>query len=541
MRFQQGLSGLNAAAKSLDVIGNNIANSSTVGFKGSQAQFADVYANSLNGASTNQAGIGTKIARIAQQFTQGGIEGTGNSLDLAINGGGFFRMELGGTAQYTRTGQFELDKEGFIVNAQNAKLTGYMADEAGILAKGTPLPIKINTADLPPVQTTKVNYTIKLDSNTKVPTLPFDTKNPQTYSHIEPIDSFDSLGNKQVLETYYVKTSPGVWEVYAGNNGTEVRKVQSTAAAFAVATDPLATDMDIVTAAWADVAAEVVALDNAITVDAAALMADLSVDPVLNAAKIATLTATTATAQARRDALDAAYVAATTPGSNEELAVNAARAIVGATPASVAAAAAAGVPAKPVGRMVFDALGNLDGANMLLQVPPRTPPFTVSMPIYPATGAVSPFSMELSYKAQQYAGRDAANPASSVSQKDQDGYTSGQMTRFNIGKNGEIRAEFNNGQAHVLAQVVLANFANPNGLTPLGNNSWAASVSSGQQLIGTPDSGTFGVMESSAVEASNVDLTAELVNMITAQRAYQANAQTIKTQDQVLQTLVNLR
>ena len=91
MSFQQGLSGLNGAAKSLDVIGNNIANASTVGFKGSQAQFADVYANSLNGAGGNQAGIGAKVAQVAQQFTQGNVEASNNPLDIAINGAGFFR------------------------------------------------------------------------------------------------------------------------------------------------------------------------------------------------------------------------------------------------------------------------------------------------------------------------------------------------------------------------------------------------------------------------------------------------------------------
>jgi flagellar hook protein FlgE len=93
----------------------------------------------------------------------------------------------------------------------------------------------------------------------------------------------------------------------------------------------------------------------------------------------------------------------------------------------------------------------------------------------------------------------------------------------------------------VLGQVVLANFANPNGLQPLGNNMWAETATSGNPLVGTPGSGSLGVLQSSAVEDSNVDLTAELVNMITAQRVYQANAQTIKTMDAAMQTLVNLR
>src|ERR1051325_5266863 len=123
MSFQQGLSGLNASAKSLDVIGNNIANSSTVGFKGSTTQFADVYARSLNGAGGISPGIGTSVAAIAQQFTQGNIETSNNPLDIAINGAGFFRTTTQGLTQYTRHGQFSLDKNGYMVTPQGANLT----------------------------------------------------------------------------------------------------------------------------------------------------------------------------------------------------------------------------------------------------------------------------------------------------------------------------------------------------------------------------------------------------------------------------------
>jgi flagellar hook protein FlgE len=115
------------------------------------------------------------------------------------------------------------------------------------------------------------------------------------------------------------------------------------------------------------------------------------------------------------------------------------------------------------------------------------------------------------------------------------------LASFSTSNNGMIIGRYTNGESRVLGQVVLANFANPNGLQSLGGNAWAESGTSGDPLVGPPNTGSFGVLQSSAVEDSNVDLTAELVNMITAQRVYQANAQTIKTQDQVLQTLVNLR
>ncbi|HNU67400.1 MAG TPA: flagellar hook-basal body complex protein, partial [Methylotenera sp.] len=129
----------------------------------------------------------------------------------------------------------------------------------------------------------------------------------------------------------------------------------------------------------------------------------------------------------------------------------------------------------------------------------------------------------------------------SINSLSQDGFTSGRLASFNTGKDGTIVGRYTNGQSKTLGQVVLANFVNPNGLQSLGGNAWVESADSGVPLIGTPNTGSMGVLQSSAVEDSNVDLTAELVNMITAQRVYQANAQTIKTQDQVLQTLVNLR
>ena len=143
--------------------------------------------------------------------------------------------------------------------------------------------------------------------------------------------------------------------------------------------------------------------------------------------------------------------------------------------------------------------------------------------------------------ALDYTGTTQYGSAFAVSNLTQDGYTSGQLTGFNVSSDGKMVGRYSNGQSKDLGQVVLAAFNNPQGLQPLGNNQWAETSASGQPLVGTAGSGTFGVLQSGAVEDSNVDLTAELVNMITAQRVYQANAQTIKTQDQVLQTLVNLR
>jgi len=410
MGFQQGLSGLNAASKSLEVIGNNVANANTVGFKESEAQFADVYANSLTGAGASQVGIGTKVAVVAQQFSQGNITASNNPLDIAINGGGFFRMSNNGTISYARNGQFQLDKSGNIVNATGAKLTGYGVSASGVLATGAPTDLNINTADLTPKTTTKVGAVLNLDSGSTVPvTTPFNMADPTTYNNSTAVSVYDSLGNAHTLQTFYVKTSANNWDVYAANDGTPIGYVPPAA------------------------------------------------------------------------------------------------------------------PVK-VGSLAFATDGSLVSAA----------PFAV--PITVGTGATSPFTVSVDYK-----GTSQYGSSFSVNALKQDGYTSGRLAGFSISADGTVVGRYTNGQSATLGQVVLANFTNPNGLQSLGNNLWADTAASGVPLVGTPNSGSLGVLQSSAVEDSNVDLTAQLVNMITAQRTYQANAQTIKTQDQVLQTLVNLR
>src|SRR5690242_1169794 len=164
MSFESGLSGLNTASKDLDVVGNNVANASVVGFKSSSAHFADVFANSLNGSGALQVGIGSKVSAVAQQFTQGNITSTANPLDIAINGKGFFRMDDNGVIKWSRNGQFHFDSQGFIVNDQNLKLTGYGTDSNGNIVATAPSPIQISFGDIAPQATSTFAATINLDS-----------------------------------------------------------------------------------------------------------------------------------------------------------------------------------------------------------------------------------------------------------------------------------------------------------------------------------------------------------------------------------------
>ena len=510
MSFQQGLSGLNGAAKSLDVIGNNIANASTVGFKGSQAQFADVYASSLQGSLGTQAGIGVKVSQIAQQFTQGNVESSNNPLDIAINGAGFFRTTVAGATQYSRNGQFSLDKEGYMVNAQGAKLTGYQTGPNGNLLAGSPVPIQINTADLKPVATTAIKTELNLDSREDIPTkAPFDVNDPATYNKQIPIDVYDTLGNSHVMSSYYVKSGPGTWDVYASNDGMELNNLKVAAAAQGT-TAPFAA-VNTARDNWRTAS-------QAVPQDAAATAAALASYASAAAAMVTAAAADPAIGNATPAQLAAINNAATLSGG-----------VFGNTPDMVDADIAKGVNLQPtkLGTLVFDAKGTLSS---------NTIPLAANVTIFPPTGAANVLPVTLSYTGSTQYGATTSEKKSL-----QDGYTAGHLQRFSASNDGTILGQYSNGQSQALGQIVLANFANPNGLSPLGNNAWAETSNSGVALIGTPTSGSLGTLQSSAVENSNVDLTAELVNMITAQRVYQANAQTIKTQDSVLQTLVNLR
>lgn len=419
MSFQQGLSGLNAATKSLEAIGNNVANSGTVGFKQSQVQFSDIYASTLTGSGASQIGIGTQVARVAQLFSQGNVTASNNPLDMAINGDGFFRMSTGGSISYARNGQFILSKEGFIENAAGGRLTGYMADLNGVVATGAPTELVINKADLAPQATTTYDLALKLDS--RKPDLVaanFDPNDPLTFSDATSAPVYDSLGNSHTLRTFYVKTAGGQWSVFATNDGVLV---------------PAGTAVP-------------------------------------------------------------APVPAFLPGQ--------------------------------IGTMTFNTGGALTGTVPL--------PLVANMAV--TTGAATPFNISIDHTGtQQFAGDFG------ISKQLPNGYYAGTLTGFALSSNGDIVGRYTNGQVKTLGQVILSSFANPNGLQNIGGNQWVETAESGVPRTSTPGSSGLGSVQSSRIEESNVDLTAELVNMITAQRVYQANAQTIKTQDQILQTLVNLR
>ena len=435
MGFAQGVSGLTAAASNLDVIGNNISNSGTIGFKSGTAQFSDVYAGSA-------IGLGTEVSTISQNFNAGSIQTSSKPLDMAIVGGdGFFRTtSASGEISFTRNGQFNADKEGFIVNAGGSRLTGFAVDATGGISGGAPKALVIPTAAIAPNPTSTVTAQFNIDSRSVTPTVTtFDANNSNSYNYANSLTVFDSLGNSHELSTFFAKDANVVngWNVYATADGYPL----DAAGVIVVGTEPPNAPP---AAAQSEVLAKLVFNDNG-------------------------------------------------------------------TLKSVTPTSPANAPASQTSTFSITGLDFGNGAAAL------TTDITI-------------------------AGTTQFGTTNDVKALTQNGFTSGQLTSFAIGVDGKIQGKYSNEQTKLLGQVVVSSFANPNGLISRGGNSWSQSPSSGQPLTVVPGAGTkSGSISSGSLEGSNVDLTSELVNLVIAQRTYQANAQTVKTQDQVLQTLINIR
>ncbi|SDJ36021.1 flagellar hook protein FlgE [Billgrantia gudaonensis] len=428
MSFSQALSGLNAQKDKLGAIGNNISNSQTVGFKGSNVQFADVFANS-------RIGLGTQVSSVLQNFNEGNVESTNRNLDLAISGQGFFRFQgEGGEVLYSRNGQLSMTAEGDLINAQGAQIMGYGLNAAGeVQAGGQPEPLNVSAEELAASATTDASMTLNLDSREQPgeglsesqvftdASDPENTQQPIDYHYSNNFTVYDSLGNPRNITVYYEKVGANTW-----NGSVAMDGYYNSANDFSVEFDTNGSIEQVYSAHGATAGDEIATEDLAMTFASS-----------------------------------------------------------GTTPLN-------GEPAQ------------LD------------------------------FGLNL-------AGSSQFGNTSNTGDLSQNGYTSGTMVGISIEDDGTIMRNYSNEESRPAGQIALVNFRNEEGLVPAGDNAWTASAESGPELVGEPGTGVFGNVVSGAVETSNVDMARELVDMIVAQRAYQANSQTIKTQDELLQTAINLR
>lgn len=414
MSFRTALSGLNAASADLRTTGNNIANSSTVGFKESRAEFADVFAVSQGGVSKTAIGSGVRLSAVNQQFTQGNIDFTGKNLDMAISGDGFFILNDGGAPVYSRAGNFEVDRNGTVVNNQGHSLQVYPrqgeARDSFDLSRTEDL--RLGTSEAPPQATGRVESRLNLPSGAEVPTEAFDINEPATFNHSTTVTVYDALGQSHDATLYFQadereEGSGGKWNAFLAIDGQVLEDEDG---------DPLT---------------QVLEFERDGTIANGSSLSFGSWDP-----------------QNGADELD----------------------------------------------ITFD-LG----------------------------------------EATQYGG------SFSVTSLSQDGFSTGSLSGVDIDSNGVVFARFTNGQAQSLGKVALANFANPQGLQQLGDNVWGETFAAGERIRGEAGEGGLGMIQSGGLEASNVDIAQQLVNLITAQRNFQANAQVISTADTITQTIINIR
>ncbi len=537
MPFRIALSGLNAASTDLSVIGNNVANVSTTGFKQSRTEFADIYATSNLGTASDAVGSGVKVASVAQQFSQGNTEFTNNSLDLAISGQGFFRLDDNGTIMYSRAGAFGVDNNGFIVNSSDQKLTGYMVDDVGNVT-GEQSSIKLRTDDLSPRATTSVDLGLNLNADADVPAAPVASSAIQFGgATLDTNDSPYRTGDFSIFDSYGNEVNNATLEfTSAGGTNWDVELLVGGAPTVpATVTNGVDVGTDVATLNWdPDGAAGQPSVP--ITFDTSGLT---SQTVAANASDVTALadgavqrgfSVTDATSYNRStsltvfDSLGASQLASfyyrktAVPGEWESYTFINGTQITGAQ-------------ANGSDLLNFSTGGKLLSIN---GVP--APPSSISTAAYNPGGGAASMSLELDYSGlTQYGGGFNVNELS------QDGFTTGRLSGIDIDDTGMVLARFSNGQTRVEAQVALANFRNPQGLRPLGDTSWAESFDSGTPLVGAPGSSSLGLVQSGALEGSNVDLTEQLVNMITAQRNFQANSQVISTADKITQTIINMR
>lgn len=459
MSFNIALSGVSAAQRDLDTTANNIANVNTVGFKESRAEFGDVYASSLLAGGKTKVGDGVIAQEVAQQFSQGSLQFTNNSLDLAITGNGFFATvpELDSREfSFTRAGMFKLNADNFVVNSNGDNLLGFPVNPDGTsssVALSTTQPVRIPDSSGSPQPTSEVSLKMNLPAGDDgVDLTLFNPRDPLTYNAATSVTVFDSLGDSHVMTYYFMKdqTQTNEWVV--------------------------ATYMD-----------------------------EIPLDTEGN-----------------------------TPGTAGT--VN----VVGGT--------SLGVGNEIAGyRMKFSSGGDF----IEIENSDGTPSATGDINSIPLGGTIlsngsdptQAITTNFAFDPSKATPDEPTQFASAfeVTSLEQDGLAVGRLTGIDIGADGLVRATYSNGTSEPIIRVALVRFANDQGLTQQSNTQWQESILSGEALAGEATTGTFGDINSSALEQANVNLTTELIDLIIAQRNFQANSRALEVNNQLNQTILNIR
>ncbi len=595
MSFATALSGLQAASTSLQVTGNNIANSQTVGFKESRAEFADVYASSIGGVSKTQPGSGVKVTEVAQQFKDGTIDPTSNSLDLALSGNGFFVLadtvnlpdpanptapvDPSVPTSYTRNGAFKLDSSGNVVNSQGKYLLAFAANGTTVaegFSVGVFRPLTIDTSQGLPNSTENINLELTINGGATAPTTTvFDPTNVSSYNNTTSVTTYDSQGNAHIASTYYVKTPvANVWDAYlflddygitTGGQAVPPAAAAASTVSATVNTPGLPIPMsftssgklsEVGTRAAAVISAATVTAANTAVTDTTA--ADTAAAATAGGSYTAALAATaltkaqTASASAATLAADAAAAnstlgaavaalaatakttAATAATAAAAYATSAALVVDGATGTTAAALAATAKTAAATAQAAVVAYNTAVAAAAAGATQATKVDFgSIDLSLINPNISVDPMAFDIDFA------KTAQTTATfSVNNSSQDGLPAGNLTGIDVDDAGVVFARYSNGGSKTLGQVALARFQSNQSLAKLGDTAWAKTSSSGAPIYGAAGDNNFGTIQSSALESSTVDLSAQLVKLIIAQQAYQANSQTITTEKTLVETIL---
>lgn len=529
-----GVSGLKNHQTRMDVIGNNIANVNTVGFKASRVNFQDVLSQTIQGASSGsgtrggtnpmQVGLGMGLASIDTIFTDGSFQPTGKQTDLSIKGQGFFILSDGANQIYTRAGGFDFDNIGnFLVPGTGYKVMGWKADASGNI--DTTQPIGDILVPVGSTMDAKSTQSIVLANNLAADA-PIGTTVPAS------INVYDSLGNAHSVEQLFYKVADNKWLVGTsvpdglGNPSNRLKEITfSTNGA-------ISSIKDVTPAAnWNQINVNGLVLEN----DAPGTLTSFSTTVTDEGMKTHNL-------EFRFKNVDAThwdYEILSDGVSVYSAANQTAAAIEGGMP----------LPSFSINGSTFSLNYDTVNAGTTFTAPTSVAPAanilsgyaTSTVPgavTFTATGGATPMSISINYSAIKQYGNEGISTVTII---DQDGYPAGTLDSTSIDPSGIIVGKFTNGKSQNMAQVALATFNNPAGLTKVGDNLYAKSNNSGEAQVGPSGSGGRGSFNPGSLEMSNVDLAQEFSNMIITQRGFQANSKIISTVDEMLQELANLK
>lgn len=554
MSFSTALSGLNAATADLNVKSNNIANVNTTGFKESRAEFGDVFAVSAFGTTSKTAvGNGVVLQNVAQQFSQGNLEFTDNALDLAISGEGFFALapELdSGEVIYSRAGEFAVNKDGYVVSNEGWFLRTFPVDAGGNISAtsiNATSPIQLPPSVGAPEATTSLSIATNLPSNSDPISTGGADLSPGTYTTSSALTvsdfstdqvSFEVDGNLVTLNADYGSLSGVASEIESQLTGYSV-ELDATDNIIFTSPDENAPaianyngDVDGNTTAVADFTA-----GSGSAGSAAVTPSVLAIDPADPASYSFSTSATVYDSLGNEHIVTTYYQkidadAVSDQDNQWQMAVYLDGGDVKGGTDSVPFALESNA------RLSFNpdgTLASVDADPTTAAIEPISLGFTDGTSTEWASGA------ETQSIALTLAGSTQNSGPFNVGALTVNGFPTGRLTGVDVSDDGLMRATYSNGQAIPIGKIALGDFANPQALNKIGNTAWKETTDSGPVIAGEASTGSFGQIQAGALETSNVDLTKELVGLITAQRNFQANSKAIETNNAITQTIINLR